>query len=102
MRNVVSPIVSMRMETEPQGEAIGKRVWDLGKSECRLVMRRIRGEFLTTFPDLKGSRLLRGLSSRDNLRTVYKQEFVDWEQPKMLLARAWVSIETYIAYKCVS
>lgn len=46
MRNVVSPIISMKMETEPQGEAMvfepvkttGKRVWDLGKSECCAVM----------------------------------------------------------------
>ena len=36
-RNVVSPIVSVETETEPQGEAIGKRVWDLGGSECRAV-----------------------------------------------------------------
>jgi hypothetical protein len=39
--NVVSPIVSVETETEPQGEAIGKRVWDLGGSECRAVTVRI-------------------------------------------------------------
>ena len=103
MRNLVSPIVSMRMETEPQGEAIGERVRDLRGSECRPVMGRIRGEFfLTTFPGLKGSRPLPGLSSRDTFGTVYKREFADKEQPQMLLARAWVSIEIYIACNCVS
>ncbi len=45
MRNVVSPIVSAKMETEPQGEATDKRVWDLGESESRAVIVRIRGEF---------------------------------------------------------
>jgi hypothetical protein len=37
-RGKVSPFISMKMETEPQGEAIDKWVEDLGESECRLVM----------------------------------------------------------------
>jgi hypothetical protein len=41
MRNVASPIVSTKVETEPQGEAIVKRVWDFGGSESRAVIVRI-------------------------------------------------------------
>jgi hypothetical protein len=38
---MVSPIVSKFLETDSQEKAIGKRVWDVGKSERRSVMERI-------------------------------------------------------------
>ena len=42
MRNVASPSVSVRAETEPQGEATDRRAWDLGEGECRAAIVRIR------------------------------------------------------------
>ena len=41
MRNVASPYLSL-WESEPQGEPTGMRVWDLGESESRAVIVRIR------------------------------------------------------------
>jgi len=66
MRNAVSPIVSTKVGTDPQGKAIDKRVWDLGGSESRAVMVRIGVE---TLLHVKAGRLPGGLSSRESLRT---------------------------------
>jgi hypothetical protein len=43
-RNLVTPIrpISNKMETQPQGTAMAKRAWEVGKSECFAVMVEIR------------------------------------------------------------
>ena len=37
---MVSPTVSVRTETDSQEKATGRRVWDVGESESRVVMMR--------------------------------------------------------------
>ena len=64
-RNTVSPYRSL-WEDEPQGKLIAVRVEDEGESECRSVMEWIGVEPLATSLHAKASRLLSGLSSREN------------------------------------
>ena len=57
-RNVVSPYRSSLEVGTPQGEPTAMRVWEVGASECRLVIGWIRG---STFPDAQAGRLPTGL-----------------------------------------
>jgi hypothetical protein len=57
------PRISPVREREPQGEPMEVRVWDVGKSERRLVMRRIR---VSTSPGTKVSPRPTGLSLQEN------------------------------------
>jgi len=63
MRNVESPYFSL-WESEPQGEPIGMRVEEDGKSECRPVMGRIG---VATSPHAKAGWLPSGVSSQESL-----------------------------------
>lgn len=44
MQNTISPYLCPRWAGEPQGTLLEARVWDVGKSECRVVITRIGTE----------------------------------------------------------
>lgn len=83
-RNVVSPYFSLPNSGEsfPQGEPKGMRVWENGESEGRSVIDRIgieapRATSAATSSHAKAGRLPFGLESRESLRRMPKQEFVE-------------------------
>ena len=55
----------------PQGRLMVMRVRDVGTSECRAVMARIR---VATSPDAKAGRLPSGLPSRESLTNRLKKQ----------------------------
>lgn len=55
MRNTISPYPCPSLASEPQGTPLGMRVWDVGKSECRVVTTRIGIEGNQHHPTRKGA-----------------------------------------------
>jgi len=74
------PRISPGRESKPQGEPMEVRAWDVGKSECRLVMRRIRVSML---PGTKVSPRPTGLSLQES-----KQKCLEKGEGK---ERRWLS-----------
>jgi hypothetical protein len=62
-RNVETPYRSPQGDSMPQGTPMAVRAWDVGRSECRTVMARIRAE---TSPGTKVSPRPIGLTSQEN------------------------------------
>lgn len=62
-RNVETPYRSPQGDSLPQGRPMAVRAWEVGKSECRTVMVRIRVE---TSPGTKVSLRPTGLTSQEN------------------------------------
>ena len=62
-RNVETPYYSPHGDSLPQGKPMVMRAWDVGRSECRAVMARIRVE---TLPGTKVSPRPIGLTSQEN------------------------------------
>ena len=62
-RNVETPYRSPQGDSLPQGRPMAVRAWDVGRSECRAVMARIRVE---TSPGTKVSPRPIGLTSQEN------------------------------------
>ncbi len=60
----------LRRASEPQGEPMGVRDWDVGRSECRPVMGRIR---VSTLPGAKASPRPTGPSLQESLEN-HQQE----------------------------
>jgi len=61
--NVETPYRSPQGDSVPQGTPMAVRAWDVGRSECRTVMVRIRVE---TSPGTKVSSRPTGLTSQEN------------------------------------
>jgi hypothetical protein len=61
--NVETPYHSSQGDSLPQGKPMVMRVWDVGRSECRAVMARIR---VATLPGTKVSPRPTGLTSQEN------------------------------------
>jgi hypothetical protein len=62
-RNVETPYRSPQGDSAPQGPPIALRVWDVGRSERRTIMVRIR---VATSPGTKVSPRPTGLTSQEN------------------------------------
>jgi len=62
-RNVETPYRSPQGDSVPQGRPMAVRAWDVGRSECRAVMARIR---VGTSPGTKVSPRPTGLTSQEN------------------------------------
>jgi hypothetical protein len=62
-RNVETPYRPPQGDSLPQGKPMAVRDWDVGRSECRAVMARIRVE---TSPGTKVSPRPMGLTSQEN------------------------------------
>jgi hypothetical protein len=62
-RNVETPYRSPQGDSLSQGRPMAVRAWDVGRSECRAVMARIRVE---TSPGTKVSPRPMGLPSQEN------------------------------------
>jgi hypothetical protein len=55
MWNTISPYLCPRWAGRPQGRLLGVRVWEVGESECRIVMTRIGIEGSQHHPARKGA-----------------------------------------------
>jgi hypothetical protein len=62
-RNVETPYRSPQGDSLPQGKPMAVRDWEVGRSECRTVMVRIR---VATSPGTKVSPRPTGLTSQEN------------------------------------
>lgn len=61
-------------DSRPQGRPMALQVWEVGKSECRAVMVRIRVSML---PGAKAGPRPTGLSSQENLENLLQEEMAN-------------------------